>query len=128
MAACSEVTETMFNPGLMQSIEEHQDIPKGEAAVMPVGEPRKRCRVCNLAMERCQKRKERTWGNSGSRKKLAATCRKVSCRAKEAWRKRKLVRKIRIQENCELWKELAVAHRDDPLCKRGMAQGEHRWK
>jgi hypothetical protein len=41
----------------MQSIEEHQDIPKGEAAVMPVGEPRKRRKVCNLAAELRQKRK-----------------------------------------------------------------------
>jgi hypothetical protein len=29
-----------------------------------------------------------------------------------AWRKMKLVRKIRIQENCEPWKELAVARRE----------------
>jgi hypothetical protein len=44
----------------MQSIEEHQDISKGDAAVMLVGEPRKRSRVCNLAVERRQKKKERT--------------------------------------------------------------------
>jgi hypothetical protein len=47
--ACQETTETEPNPGMMQSIEEHQEIPKREAAVMPVGEPRKRCRVQNLA-------------------------------------------------------------------------------
>jgi hypothetical protein len=33
-------------------------------------------------------------------------------RAKVARRKRKLVRKIRIQENCEPWKELAAARRE----------------
>jgi hypothetical protein len=81
-------TETKRNPGLMQSIEEHQEIPKGEAAVMPIGGPRERCRVCNLAAECHQKMKERTWGNSGSRRKSAAVCRKVSRRAKVAWRKR----------------------------------------
>jgi hypothetical protein len=53
--ACREATETEPDPGVMQYIEEHQEIPKGEAAVMPVGEPRKRRRVCNLAAERRQK-------------------------------------------------------------------------
>jgi hypothetical protein len=46
------------DPGMMQSTEEHQEIPKGEAAVMPVGEPRKRRRVRSLAGERRQKRKK----------------------------------------------------------------------
>jgi hypothetical protein len=96
----------------MQSIEEHQHNRKGEAAIMLVGEPRKRCRVCNLAAELRQKRKERTRGNRGSRRKLAAVCRKVSRCATVAWRKRKLVRMIRIQENCEPRKEWAVAHRE----------------
>jgi hypothetical protein len=58
--ACNGATEAKLNPGLMQSIEEHEDIPKEEAAVMPVGVPRKLHRVCNLATECHQKRKERT--------------------------------------------------------------------
>jgi hypothetical protein len=66
--ACNEATETKPDPGKMQSTEEHQEIPKGEATVMPVGEPRKRRRVCNLVAERHQKRKERTRGNRESRK------------------------------------------------------------
>jgi hypothetical protein len=57
--AYSEATETKPDPRLMQSTEEHQKIPKGEVAVIPVGEPRKRRRVCN-------KRKVRTRGNCGS--------------------------------------------------------------
>jgi hypothetical protein len=57
--SCNGATETKPDPGLMQSIEEHQEIPK--KAVMPVGEPRKRRRPCNLAAERRQKRRERTW-------------------------------------------------------------------
>jgi hypothetical protein len=43
----------------MESVTEHQENPKREAAVMPVGEPRKRHRVQNLAAELRQKRKER---------------------------------------------------------------------
>jgi hypothetical protein len=62
MTACNEVTETKLDPGLMQSIEEHQDIPKGETAVMPDGEPRKWRRVQNLAVERRHKMKERSRG------------------------------------------------------------------
>jgi hypothetical protein len=30
---CREATETEPDPGMMQSVEEHQKIPKGEAAV-----------------------------------------------------------------------------------------------
>jgi hypothetical protein len=37
----NKATETKLDPGLMQTIEEHQDITKGEAAAIPVGEPRK---------------------------------------------------------------------------------------
>jgi hypothetical protein len=80
--ACNGATETGPNPGMMQSKEEHQEIPKGEAVVMPAGGSRKRRRVCNLAAERRQKRKERTWGKSGFRRKSAAACRKVSHLAK----------------------------------------------
>jgi hypothetical protein len=69
---------------MMQSIEEHQDIPKGETAVMPVGEPRKRYSVCNLAAECRQKMRERNRGNSGSRRKSFVTCRKMTRRAKVA--------------------------------------------
>jgi hypothetical protein len=57
--AWNESTETEPDPGIMQSTEGHQGIPKGEAAVMPVGEPRKWRRVRNLAAKRRQKMKER---------------------------------------------------------------------
>jgi hypothetical protein len=53
----------------MQSIEENQEAPKEDAAVMPVGELRKRRRFCNLAAECRQNRKERTRGNRGYRRK-----------------------------------------------------------
>jgi hypothetical protein len=108
---CREVTETVPEPGMMQSKEKHQEIPKEETAVMPVGEPRKRRRVCNLAAERRQKRKERTQGNCGSRRKSAATCRKVSHCAKVAWRKRNLFRNVQTQRKCGPWKELGTGNR-----------------
>jgi hypothetical protein len=100
MIACNGVTETEPDPEMMQSIEEHQAIPKEDAAVMPIGGPRKRHRVCNLAAEHRQKMRERTRGNSGSRRKLAGACKKVSCRAKVAWRERNLIRKFRTLEKC----------------------------
>jgi hypothetical protein len=93
---------------MMQSTEEQQEIPKEETTVMSVGEPRKRNRVCNLAAERRQKRKERTRGNRGSRRKSAAACRKVSRCAKVAWRKRKLFRNVQAQRNCGPQKRLTV--------------------
>jgi hypothetical protein len=112
MTACNKATETEPDPRMMQSIEEHQEIPMGEATVMPVGEPRKRRRVRNLATGRHQKMEERTRGYCGPRRKLAAACRKVSCHAKVAWRKRNLIRKIRIQACSESQKELALARRE----------------
>jgi hypothetical protein len=110
-AASQEDMETEPDQGTMQSTEEHQEIPKGEAAAMPVGEPRKRRRVRNLAAERRQKRKERTRGNRGSRRKSAAACRKVSRRAKVAWHKRNLVRRIETRTNYGPRKRLTVTGR-----------------
>jgi hypothetical protein len=43
--ACREATETEPDPGMMQSKEEHQDILKVEAAVIPTGGPKKGSRV-----------------------------------------------------------------------------------
>jgi hypothetical protein len=99
--ACNGETETELDPRMMQSVEDYQEMPKGKAAVMPVGEPRERCRVRNLAAERRQKRKERTRGNFGSKRKSAAAYRKVSRRAKVAWREINLNRKIWIQASRE---------------------------
>jgi hypothetical protein len=93
---------------MMQSTEEHQEIPKGEAAVMPVAEARKRRRVRNLAAEHRQKRKEKTRGNRGSRRNSAAACRKLTRRAQVAWHKRNLVRRSGTQENCGPLKEFSA--------------------
>jgi hypothetical protein len=48
----TEATDFKAIPEEMESVTEHQELPKEEPAVMPVGEPRKRRRVCNLAAER----------------------------------------------------------------------------
>jgi hypothetical protein len=81
----TKATDFKANPEEMESVMEQQEIPKEDTTVMLVGEPRKQRRVCNLAAERRQKRKERTQGNHESRRKLAAACRKMSHCAKVAW-------------------------------------------
>jgi hypothetical protein len=45
----ADTEKTEPDPGLLKSIEEHQEITKGDTAIVPVGEPRKRRRVRNLA-------------------------------------------------------------------------------
>jgi hypothetical protein len=108
---CNRATHTEPDPGMMQSIKEHLDIPKEDATVLPVGEPKRRHRVCNLAMERCQKRKERTWGYCGSRRKSEAACKRVSCCAKMAWPKRNLFRNVQTQRKYGQWKKLGTGER-----------------
>jgi hypothetical protein len=100
MTTCLEATETEPDPGMMQSIEEQQEIPKGEATVMRVRGPRKQHRVRNLTVERRQKWKERNRGYCESRRKSAVTSRKVSCCAEVAWQKINLIRKMRTLEKC----------------------------
>jgi hypothetical protein len=76
--------------------------------VRPVRGLRKWRRGRKLTARRRGEPKELNWGNCGSRRKLAATCRKVSRRATVARRKRNVFRKIHIKENCELSKELTA--------------------
>jgi hypothetical protein len=97
--ACNEATETEPHLGIVQSVVEHHENPTEDAALMPVGGPRKRRRTLNVAAKSHQKLKERTQGYCGSRRKLAAACRKMSRRAKVAWRKRNL------QENSDRGKD-----------------------
>jgi hypothetical protein len=94
MTTYREAGETEPDLGMVQSIEEQQETPKEDAAVMPVRGPRMQRRVCSLSAECRQKMKERTQGNSGSRRKSASACRKVSRHAKVAWQKRNIIRKI----------------------------------
>jgi hypothetical protein len=107
MEADTEKTEP--DPEMMQSAEEHQEISTEDTAVMLVGEPRKRRRVWYLVAESHRKRKDRTQGNHGSRRKSTAACRKVSCHAKVAWRNRNIVRNNSTQKRCGPPKELNAA-------------------
>jgi hypothetical protein len=93
-AASQEVTETDPDPGTMQSVEEHQEIPKEEAAVMPVGGLRKRRRDRNLATRRRQKPKGRIRASCESRSRLTFAGKKMTRRATVAWCRKSFVRKI----------------------------------
>jgi hypothetical protein len=59
---------------------------------------------------------ELTRGDCGSRKKLAAACRKVSRHATVAWRKRNVFRKSSTNRNCELRKDVTTARRKITRC------------
>jgi hypothetical protein len=96
---------------MMQSAEEHQDIPTENVAVMPVVKTRKWRRVRKSNAGRRGEPKELNRGNHGSQKKLAAACRKVSRYATVAWRKRKLFRKSETRRYLGLRKGVTVANR-----------------
>jgi hypothetical protein len=70
-----------------ESIAEHQEAPMEEAVVKPVGGLKKWHRGRNLAAECHGQPEERSQGNCGSRKKLAAACRGTTPCAGVAWRK-----------------------------------------
>jgi hypothetical protein len=104
-----ETTEVDPDTEMMQSVEEHQEFPIGEAVVMPVKRQKKRRKGRKSTAGRRGEPKELTRGNCGSRRKLAVACRKVSRHAKVAWRKRNLIRQLWTEVNCGPRKELAVA-------------------
>jgi hypothetical protein len=66
--------------------------------VKPVGGWKKQHRGQHLAAVQRGEPKELTQGDCGSRRKFAATCRKVSSYAAVAWRKGNVFRKIRNRE------------------------------
>jgi hypothetical protein len=103
MMACLGQTEANTekieqDAGMMQSVEEHQNSLTEDFTVMPIREPRKQRRVRKLAVQRCQKPKERNRGFYGSWKRVTIADR-TSHHATVAWRKRKLLRKDRTQDN-----------------------------
>jgi hypothetical protein len=68
------------NPGMMQSVGDHQEVPKGEATMMPVRGLRKWSRDQNLAAGCCQNPKGRIQASCESRKRLTvAGKRMTSC-------------------------------------------------
>jgi hypothetical protein len=88
----SKTTDLKANPEEMKSESEHRKVPKEDAVGKPVKGPKKRHRGRKLAAGRHGEPKELTRGDCGYGRKLAATCRKVSRRARVAWRKRNIVR------------------------------------
>jgi hypothetical protein len=109
MTACNEATEKIEeNPEMMQSAEENQDVSSEDVVVGPVKGLKKRCRGRKLTARRRGETKKLNRGNCGSRKKLAAACRKVSRHATVAWLNRKVFRRSGTQENCGQRKELAI--------------------
>jgi hypothetical protein len=66
------------DPRMMQSVAEHQEVPKEEAALMPVGGLRKRRRDWNLAAGCCQKPKGRIQASCESQERLTVTGRKIT--------------------------------------------------
>jgi hypothetical protein len=106
MTACHEAMEADTEkiepgPGIMQSIEECQEIPKGEAAVMPVGGLRKQRRIQSLAAEHRQKPKERTRGCCGSWKRVTVAGRRMTCHARVAGHRENIVRKDRTRNQAK---------------------------
>jgi hypothetical protein len=95
----------------MEAVAEHQEVPAEEAAVKSSGKMKKRHRGRYLAAGRRGEPNELTRQDCGSRRKLAAACRKVSRHAAVIWRKKNVFRKIRTQGNCGPRKELAAAGR-----------------
>jgi hypothetical protein len=110
----------------MQSIQEHQAIPKKDAAVMPVGRLRKRRRDRKQAAGRHGEPKELNRGICGSRKKLTAACRKVFRRATVAWRKINVFRKILTHGNCGLRKAVTAAGMKITRCAGHRRKGQNK--
>jgi hypothetical protein len=96
--ACHEETErdtekTEPDPE-MKTVAENQEVPKVEAAVESSGTMKKRHTSRHLAVGRRGEPEGLNRGYCGSRRKLAAACRKVSRSRAVARRKRNVFRKI----------------------------------
>jgi hypothetical protein len=104
--ACQETTEARLECKEPTSVDmkseaEHREIPTEHTAVESGKAPKKMYWDWHLAAGRPGKPKERTRGNCGSRRKFAASRRRMTCRAGVAWRERNVVRKNRIRDKVE---------------------------
>jgi hypothetical protein len=104
------------NPEKMESGTEYREVPKEEAAVKSSGTMKKRHKGRHLAAGRRGEQKKLIRGDCGSRRKLAAPCRKVSHRAAVTRRKKYVFRKIRTQGKYGTQTELAAACRKMTRC------------
>jgi hypothetical protein len=103
---------------MMQSAEERQEVPMEDAAVIPVRGRKRRHRGRKQATGRREEPKELTRGDHGSRKMLAAACRKASRRATVAWLKRNVFRKSWTCGYCGLRKEVTASRKMVARCER----------
>jgi hypothetical protein len=108
----------------MESGAEHQEDPKEDAAVKPVGGLRNRNRDQNLAAKRSGQPEEQTRGNCGARNELAPASRKMTGHAGGAQHKANFIRKHSIRDNVEqeTWKGQTEEKRrwKGPECKTGI--------
>jgi hypothetical protein len=121
LKACQE---TESNPGMMQSIGEYQEVPKEEAAVMPVGGLSKRNRDRNLATGHRQKPKGSIQASLVLQKRLTIAGRKMTRRAKVAWCKKNIARKYCTGASVvkEIWRRWTFRRRRHPKpeCSNGI--------
>jgi ElaB/YqjD/DUF883 family membrane-anchored ribosome-binding protein len=103
---------------MMQTAGEHQLVPRVDAVIIPVRKRKRRLRGRKQAAGRHGEPKELTRGDHGSRKKLAAACRKASRCATVAWRKRNVFRKSWTHENWGPRKEVTASRKKVTRCAR----------
>jgi hypothetical protein len=109
---CKELTREE-----MESESEHREVPKEEAAVMPVGGLRKQCRDRNLAVERRQKPKGRIQASCEFLKRLTVAGIRMTLRARVTWHKRNIARANVVQE---IWRGRMFGRRRQPKCSKGI--------
>jgi hypothetical protein len=124
--ACQGKTETWLEfeePAsvVMEPEAEHQEVPKEEAAVMPVGRLRRWLRDWNLAVERHQKPKETNRRSCESWKRLTVSSRRMTRCAGVAWLGRNVVRKYRTRKQVEQGTPKGAHKRMSLACESGLA-------
>jgi hypothetical protein len=110
--ACNEATEKIEeNTEMMQSAEEHQDIPTEDVAVLPAQGLKKRHRGRKSTAERRGEQKKGTRGYYESRGKVTVAGKRTSRHATVALRKRNIFRKSETHGYCGSRKGVTVADR-----------------
>jgi hypothetical protein len=132
MVACQETMEARLEGKEEPASEEmkpevaHEEVPKEDAAVMPVRGLRKQRRGQKHAAGRREEPEKLNRGICGPRENLAATCRKVSRRATVAWRRRNILRKFWTRRSCRLRKEVAAARVRITRCSGHRRKGRNK--
>jgi hypothetical protein len=119
-----EKTQTEPSPEMMQSVGEHQVVPREDAVVIPARGRKRRHRGRKQAAGRHGEPKELTRGDRGSQKKLAAASRELTrgdrgSRKKLAAATRKASRRATVawtHGNCGPRKEVTAAGRKITRC------------